>query len=249
MTINTRRNRSAEDEESYFISMADMMVGLVFVFIILLIYFALQYQQKSKALSDAGETRTQMLMDIEAEIKRRNPRLQVTIVEKTGVLRLPAEILFAKGNPELSKEGEDAVVTVAQALANVLPCYTTPRRKDNCRLTPHGVEAMFIEGHTDSDPLQGSSVIKGNLELSALRATNTFRVMTENVRSLDELKNREGRRVLSVSGYGEARLINMGQDEIAKASNRRIDLRFLMETPPDKDLVQMLTRPQNGGQP
>lgn len=242
MSRSIRRARGAEEEESYFISMADMMVGLVFVFIILLIYFALQYQQKSKALSDAGEARAQMLMDIRDDIKRRNPRLQVTVDTRTGVLRLPAEILFAKGDTELSEEGSQAVVTVAQSLASVLPCYTYPRRSTSCRPTPHGVDAIFIEGHTDSDPLQGNWVIKGNLELSALRATNTFRVMVEKVAGLDGLKNREDRPVLSVSGYGEARPINTGPDEISKASNRRIDLRFLMETPKDEDFAQILTK-------
>ena len=39
-----RRSRGHEEEESYFISMADMMVGLLFVFLILLLYFALQFQ-------------------------------------------------------------------------------------------------------------------------------------------------------------------------------------------------------------
>lgn len=261
MAMNTRRNRSADEEESYFISMADMMVGLVFVFIILLIYFALQYQQKSKALSDAGETRTQMLMDIQAEIKRRNPSLQVDVVKETGVLRLPAEIipgtiasplpkvLFASGETELSPEGSNAISVVAQSLAAVLPCYTYPRRTKNCKPNPHSVDAIFIEGHTDSNPLKESAIIKGNLELSALRATNTFRKMIEIAPELDTIANREGRPVLSVSGYGERRPIDKGQDDIAKAHNRRIDLRFLMETPNSTDLLQILPAQPNGGQP
>jgi len=33
-----RRSRGEEEQESYFVSMADMMVGLLFVFIILLLY-------------------------------------------------------------------------------------------------------------------------------------------------------------------------------------------------------------------
>ena len=240
MNPRFRRSRGAEEEESYFISMADMMVGLVFVFIILLIYFALQYQQKSKALSDAGEARSQMLLDIRDDIKRRNPALKVIVNEKTGVLHLPAEILFAKGDTELSAGGTQAVVTVAQSMAAVLPCYTYPRRTRNCRPTTHGVDAIFIEGHTDSDPLQGSWIIKGNLELSALRATNTFRTMIQNVAELDKLGNRSGRPVLSVSGYGEARPIDPGKDEAAKANNRRIDLRFLIEAPQDEDLARIL---------
>lgn len=235
-----RGRRGVEEEESYFISMADMMVGLVFIFIILLIYFAIQYQQKSKALSDAGETRAQMLIDLRDEIKRRNPRLQVTIDTQTGVLRMPAEILFGKSETELSALGKGSVITVAEALAAVLPCYTYPRREANCRSTPHGLDAIFIEGHTDSDPLQGNGILKGNLELSALRATNTFRAMSETVTGLAALQNRDGRPVLSVSGYGESRPINKGEDEAAKGLNRRIDLRFLMETPKDSDLINIL---------
>lgn len=249
MATNSRRARHAEEEESYFISMADMMVGLVFVFIILLIYFALQYQQKSKALSDAGEARAQMLNDISKEIKRRNPTLKVTVHPSIGVLRLPAEILFAKGDTRLSQEGSESVVVVAQALEAVLPCYTYPRRQDNCRSTTHGVDAIFIEGHTDSDPYLGHSIIKGNLELSALRATETYRRMTERASGLEGLSNRDGRPVLSVSGYGAARPIDSGEDEEAKSQNRRIDLRFLMETPPDEDILNVLVSPtKEGGQ-
>ncbi|MCB2051492.1 MAG: OmpA family protein [Novosphingobium sp.] len=237
-----RRRRGEEEEESYFISMADMMVGLVFVFIILLIYFALQYQQKSKALSDAGETRRQMLVDIKQEIERRDPRMRVEVDEKSGVLRLPAEILFAKGDTELSTEGRQAVETIARALEQVLPCYTFPRRQKNCRPAAHSLDAMFIEGHTDSDPLQGGAIIKGNLELSALRATNTFRQMVNGAPALPRLRNRARQPVLSVSGYGEYRQIDTGQSEEAKTRNRRIDLRFLMESPRDEDLARMLVK-------
>ena len=239
-----RRSRGAEEEESYFISMADMMVGLVFIFIILLIYFAMQYQQKSKALSDAGETRAQMLQDIEKEIKRQDPTIRVDINTSTGILHIPAEILFEKSRFELSPEGTRAVIVVARALNAVLPCYTEPRRTTGCRPAPHGLETIFIEGHTDADPMHGDGLIKGNLELSALRATETFRTMTEAVEGLDTLKNREGREVLSVSGYGAHRPIDTGTDEAAKNRNRRIDLRFLMETPKDEDLVDMLVSKQ-----
>ena len=37
------------EEENYFVSMTDLMVGLVFVFIILLMYFALQFQETERA--------------------------------------------------------------------------------------------------------------------------------------------------------------------------------------------------------
>ena len=236
-----RRSRAAEEEESYFISMADMMVGLLFVFIILLLYFALQLQAKSKALSDAGETRAQILKEIKRDLAQHN--LNVEIDTTTGVLRLPAAILFAKGDYRLSSEGQQAVATIAHSMADVLPCYTYPRRKVGCRDTPHSIDAIFIEGHTDSDPLTGTGPISDNMDLSALRATNTFRAMQQATAGLAALHNREDRPILSVSGYGADRPVpgNNGTDAAAKSRNRRIDLRFLMETPKEEGMASLLT--------
>jgi chemotaxis protein MotB len=233
-----RRTRAAEEEESYFISMADMMVGLLFVFIILLMYFALQFQQKSKALSDAGEARAQLLKELQADLARHN--LKVEIDTATGVLRLPAAILFASGSYALSDQGKQAVGLVANSMATVLPCYTQPRRVRGCAGTPHSIDAIFIEGHTDTDRLSGAGSLSDNLDLSALRATNTYRAMQQAAPSVGDLLNRDSRPILSVSGYGADRPVASGGDEAAKSRNRRIDLRFLMETPKSDALTNLL---------
>lgn len=240
MSTRSLRRRGEEEEESYFISMADMMVGLLFVFIILLLYFALQFQQKSRALSDAGETRAQILNELKQDLAKQ--KLNVEIDVKTGVLRLPASILFAKGDYHLSAEGVRAVGIVAQTMAKVLPCYTQPRRADGCAYTTsNNVDAIFIEGHTDADPLSRSGPVSDNMDLSALRATNTFRAMAGQQPTLNQLHNGDGRPILSVSGYGADRPVASGQEEADKSRNRRIDLRFLMETPKAERLTTMLT--------
>lgn len=232
-----RRSRQEEEEESYFISMADMMVGLLFVFIILLLYFALQFQQKSKAISDAGQTRTEILQKLQHSLADQG--LRVAIDTRTGVLRLPAEILFARGDYQLSAQGRAAIGTVARSLAQVLPCYSyaVGSERLGCRGEVHSLDALFIEGHTDADQLRGSGVITDNLDLSALRATNTYRALSLAAPALNRLRNLPASDpasspILSVSGYGPDRPIpGSGSDEGSKAANRRIDLRFLMETP------------------
>ena len=239
-----RRSRHQEEEESYFISMADMMVGLLFVFIILLLYFALQFQQKSRALSDAGEVRKHILQDLAKRIQRERPDLDVKIDTRTGVLRLPAAVLFGKNDFRLSPSGEAAVGTVARAMTNVLPCYTWPQRRTGCSYRSESViDAIFVEGHTDGDPLNGSGVITDNMDLSALRATNTFRAIRDAQNGLLALRNRDNQPILSVSGYGDTRHVpgNMEADEESKSRDRRIDLRFLMETPRADGLTTMLT--------
>ncbi len=249
----SRRSRGEAEEESYFISMADMMVGLLFVFIILLLYFALQFQQKSKALSDAGETRTVILERLRRSLADQG--LRVTIDTRTGVLRLPAEILFATGDYRLSAEGRAAIATLARSLAAVLPCYSYRAGADalGCANQLHSVDAIFIEGHTDADVLHGAGIITDNLDLSALRATNTFRALSLAAPMLGTLRNLPARDpasspILSVSGYGPDRPIPGSRSDAAgKAANRRIDLRFLMETPQPGDVAAKPAWPPRAG--
>ena len=93
-----RRSRSEEEEESYFISMADMMVGLLFVFIILLLYFALQFRQTTDALAGANQTRTLILKTLEKQLKDRANRMaQISRRRDTSTwnspMRNPPEVI------------------------------------------------------------------------------------------------------------------------------------------------------------
>lgn len=237
-----RRSRTEEEEESYFISMSDMMVGLLFIFIILLLYFALQFRQTTETLTGAGETRREILETLKRRLDERlRPYdLTVRIDPVTGVLSLPNSVLFSTGEYELSPEGRAAVGIVAEELAAVLPCYADVAAGGTpCRgraPAPHKIDAILVEGHTDSDPLQGSGAIRDNFDLSALRATHTFRQLVGVRPDLQGLENRSGSRpvpILGVAGYGDFRPDPEadGASEEQKAKNRRIDLRFLMVTP------------------
>lgn len=232
-----RRSRSEEEEESYFVSMADMMVGLVFIFLILLVYFALQFRQTTDTLTGAGQTRTELLRTLERDLKTKG--LKVTVDTRTGVLRLPDNILFETGAYELSPQGQQAVAIVAGELASVLPCYTdTLPSGPKCtgKMAAHRVDSIFIEGHTDRVPLTGGGAVRSNLDLSALRATRTFQAMMAAGRGLPMLvsvSDTERTPIFGVSGYGDTRpvLDRSGNEVDVNRRNRRIDLRFLMVTP------------------
>ena len=150
------------------------------------------------------------------------------------MLRLPEDVLFDKGQSVLTPQGRAAVGIVATEMAKVLPCYTfgVPRSA-GCPSSPHRIDALFVEGHTDKDPMAGA---KDNLDLSVERATNTYRALKATEPLLAEMRNLpagegEPLPILSVSGYGPDRPVDPGDSDAAKAKNRRIDLRFLMVTP------------------
>jgi chemotaxis protein MotB len=240
-------------------------------------------------LTDSETTRVEVLQNIGSFLQSRG--LNVIIIKDEGILRLPEEMLFAKSNWELSARGVDTsktLKTLGDALDQVLPCYTLgPRsRQDNCPKTKAKIEAIFIEGHADTDIYQrknkpiipsigssteGGSVFslfrrdnppsspssqsdnrpasvtpsappKDNLDLSALRATSTFRELLRVKRELGLYLNPNGKPVLSVSGYGEYRPVASEPGETPdsiKQRSRRIDLRILMATPKSEDAKQM----------
>lgn len=240
--ISARRRQSEVEEESYFISMSDMLVGLLFVFIILLVYFAVTFKQKEDYLVGAGEARKKLLEQLEKDIEQKLPGVDVVIDTETGILRLPEEVLFESNEYELSDRGQAAIKTVADILADRLPCYTksTAPNVIHCAGTEesHKIDTLLVEGHTDGDPIRGDLTGLGNLDLSARRATRTYLALTQAQPGLDKLTNGDDVHptpVLGVAGYGPHRPVtdNAGNPlpETEKARHRRIDLRFIMVTP------------------
>jgi chemotaxis protein MotB len=209
-------------------------VGLLFVFIILLLYFALQFRQTTQDLSSAEQSRATILKRLDQQL--RDHGLAVSIDTGSGVLRLPEDVLFDVGRADLTPRGRQAVAVLGKAMADVLPCYTYPRPATGCPATRQHVDAIFIEGHTDSDPMAGQGLIRDNLDLSVIRATNTFRALVEATPELGQMRNQLAGQgapqpILSVSGYGADRPVDPSGTPDAKRRNRRIDLRFLMATP------------------
>jgi flagellar motor protein MotB len=94
------------------------------------------------------------------------------------------------------------------------------------------LEAVFIEGHTDSDPFaQGS--LRDNWVLSAERAINTYKEIAAARPGLESLRNTADQHLLGVSGYEARRPTDRSEGQSSddkKAADRRIDLRFIMKS-------------------
>ena len=227
-----------EKRENYYVSITDMLIGLLFLFIIMLMYFALQLSATTQNLVTSDQTRSELLNKVAAYLRERDVDAEVDL--SAGVLRLPDQILFNKGRDEPKAEGVAALKILADALAISLPCYSfeAAPRPPSCGEQPHHVEAIFIEGHTDSDAITPNGRLRDNWDLSAARASNTYRILTSARSNLvgflsDEPSTGKARQVFSVAGYADQRPVAQGSDEAAKEKNRRIDLRFVMAGPGD----------------
>jgi chemotaxis protein MotB len=255
------------EEENYFVSMTDMMVGVLFIFIIMLMVFALNFQEQTdeqeilaedqillqqRLREDAAEI-AQRLEDLRSEVRDeidvldrqqqvrnelltdirealREQGLVVEIDETNGVLRLTEEaVRFSSGSAALIGQARVNVERIAAALAAVLPRYTACAGNNpvaGCGASGDTtVETVFIEGHTDF--IGGDDT---NWPLSADRAVATYRAIDAAQPQLSTLRNRAGRQIMSVSGYAATRPITSDGSVDGLAQNRRIDLRFVMET-------------------
>ena len=191
-------------------------------------------------LEDASAAREALLERLAEQIRRRLPGIQVTVDTTDGVIRFRADELFPRGTWRIRRGSlaERVSHAVGDALAETLPCYTLSPSLDtdvSCDGAVAAIETIQIEGHTDdvglSAELQEREQMRDNYDLSARRGAETLRVMTRERPELHAFLNLRRQPVLSFAGYGETRPINQADSEEARAQNRRIDIRFILQTP------------------
>ena len=227
------RTEEREEPGDYLISLADLMAGLLFVFIITLMVFVMTFQGATTALTNTDHLRAAMLQQIALELSKRG--VQVFVVENNGVLRLTEnEILFPSGSAELRPEDVPHLVALGEVLKAVLSCYagrTGDPAPPSCRdASPGRLESVSLEGHTDNMPVHGGP-FEDNWLLSAQRALYTYRTLLRVCPPLSTLVNHRGQPLFSVSGYGDGRPVVPHETPTPEARNRRIDLRFVMVPP------------------
>jgi len=227
--------------------MTDVMLGLLFIFIIMLMAFALNLREAEKKMSQAAKdltesdlARREMLKDIEQMLKGQVP---VTIDEQNGTLQLGGDILFPKGSADVLPEALPKLKTLAYALDYVLPCYAVPatgQYPDRCATKRKArLEAVYIEGHTDTTPIH-TARFTNNWDLSSARASQTFDQFVASYATLGQIKNDRGEQLIGVSGYGEFRPIDQSGLEPGMQRNRRIELRFIMVSPKSAEVDDMM---------
>jgi len=194
-----------------------------------------------KYLSNAALTRSKILVALRDGLKKDFPNLVIEISAESDALRLQDEGLFGKGESQLSPEKRKVVATIASRLDELLPAYTFGEYKhwdEKVNPTSAIIEAVQIEGHTDSD---GDDVM--NLHLSTARANATFIAMLQAAPRLTSYQNNhspERQPVLSVAGYGKMRPVASNDTTQGKSTNRRIDLRIIMHTPRNLEEVERI---------
>ena len=147
---------AGEADQGYFVSVSDMMAGLLFLFIIILMVFVINFhketvkkeietkkkkdeiktvQQEIKKynkiqdeLTDAKLVRKQLLEDLKESLEQQG--VTVRIDTEKGILHVPEDILFLSGKAQFQAGGEQSLMILSKNLAEKLPCYAGRREAE-----------------------------------------------------------------------------------------------------------------------
>lgn len=138
-----------EEEENYFVSMTDMMVGILFIFIIMLMVFALQFQQQTDKGQEQFKSVNKKVEDVAKNLE--NLRSQVeTEIENLSKPQRVRNALLADLKEELNRAGLEVQIDEENGVL---------------RLTENAIR--FASDKSTLDAVASSNVLK----LSAVLAT------------------------------------------------------------------------------
>jgi outer membrane protein OmpA-like peptidoglycan-associated protein len=143
---------NAEDEDaSIYLSIGDLMSGVLMFFALLFITALLQ-------LAEKDTPKRMVIGNVVGEMKSNN--INVKVNPDTGDISIQESILFAKGSTKLKPEGKAFLRRFIPVYSGVI--FSKPEFEKE-------ISRVVIEGHTSSD---GDD--KTNLQLSVLRSSSVY---------------------------------------------------------------------------
>ncbi|MFN6472371.1 MAG: OmpA family protein [Nostoc sp. SerVER01] len=141
-----------DDDSSIYLSIGDLMSGLLMFFALLFITALLQLAQKDVP-------KRVVIGNVVGQMKSNNINVKVNL--DTGDVSIQESILFTKGSTELKPEGKAFLRRFIPVYSGVI--FSKPEFEQE-------ISRVVIEGHTSSE---GDD--KTNLELSLLRSSSVYK--------------------------------------------------------------------------
>ena len=167
-----------------------------------------QIADLGKRLNSALAQRVQELSRYRSEFFGRlrqilSQRSDILVVGDRFVFQ--SEVLFAKGDAEISPLGQAEMLKLAEAL-----------RQLEAEIPQDIAWVLRVDGHTDIDPIK-SPFFQSNWELSSARAIAVVKYL---------IAQGVAPKHLVAAGFGEFQPLDVGTSEDAKSQNRRIELKL-----------------------
>lgn len=136
---------NAVEQEEHWVSVSDLMGGLMMVFLLISVIYMVQLEIESRKIKDVAilydRLRTQLYQDLLTEFEPDLPRWGAELDPDLSVRFLNTELLFDRGEAELNAAFSDI-------LADFFPRYVAILTQEKYR---NDILEVRIEGHTSSD--------------------------------------------------------------------------------------------------
>ena len=217
-----RQQEEQSESNIFWITMTDLMTGLVLVFIVMFFYAFVQNNIEKFHQDIAKENASKALQE---SLKDKN--IEASIDPVSGIVKISDLELFEINSYKLSEKGK-------KYLDNFAPAYLDSIFSNE--YLGQNVEKIIIQGHTDSQTFVGKfsddEQYMKNMELSLNRAYTVANYMTNtpyNKNNGDKL-----RKMIIVEGasFSSPVLMN-GKEDFAKS--RRVELKLVMKQNKSKE--------------
>lgn len=204
-------------ENVFWITMTDLLLGLAVIFIVL---FVLAMTGFSQAKLEEQHVKSEVAKDLAKELNAKNVDAQIDLL--TGNVKLSDLQLFEVGSYELSDDGKTFLNKFIPIYLNAV--FENPKIADK-------VENIVIQGHTDSQTFAGIDskdiqFIK-NMELSTKRANEVAKYVFYT--PYNKAYSPKLHKMLQVVGksYSEPVIVN-GKEDYNKS--RRVELELVVKS-------------------
>lgn len=220
-----------EEDGSEWLSVSDLMAGLMVIFLFIAIVFIRPLAEQNKRMSDIAltwqEREAAIYEALLAEFQDDLPRWNAEIERDTLLIRFKSpDVLFETGQDDIRNE-------FRTILADFFPRYIGV-------LSPFKgyVEELRIEGHTSSEWLGSDRMIAyfNNMELSQNRTRAVLRYVLELKDIVDEqdwLKSR-----LTANGLSSSQLVLLPDGQEDSGRSRRVE--FRVRTTARAEIIKIL---------
>ncbi|MFT4503170.1 flagellar motor protein MotB [Caballeronia sp. 15711] len=216
--------------QSYWIPMADLMTGLMLVFMLLTAAFMLRVEQTTTLVVKEYETtKRDMQLALQKEFAKDLKQWNAEILGDMTIRFNDPSVLFATGSSELRPKFKEVL---GQFFPRYVRLLTSPQYKD-------AVKEIRIEGHTSAAWTGTSDEMVAyfrNMELSQARTRSAL----EYLLSLPTLRDNEKWLVQHVTANGLSSSRPLSQDEqTAKAqlANQRVEFRIVTNASEKMDAI------------
>lgn len=214
--ILRRKVEEINDGNIFWITMTDLMTGLVLVFIVMFFYTYITGHIKQLEQTSAKENATKALQETLKEQK-----IDASVDAVSGIVKISDLELFELNSSQLSNKGKAYLDKFAPAYFNSL--FTNKYLNEN-------LDKIVIQGHTDSQTFAGKfsedEQYMKNMELSLNRAFEVANYMTNT--HYNKSNGNKLRKMILVEGasFSDPVLVN-GQEDFAKS--RRVELKLILK--------------------